>query len=186
MAGKRMGVGPHGGTAADYIPKFLAALKLEANLVYGSWDELAAQLQAGKIDILAAAAGAPFPAMAGLDAKKLVRFIGLGKNEISALRLAIPELTASTIPAGSYPSLMSDYQTVGLFNFAVAHKSLPDSLVYAIVDAVYKNHDELVMAHPAAAATIPANFSRNTFLPFHPGALRYYSGTMTRGVVQGD
>jgi TRAP transporter TAXI family solute receptor len=186
MAGKRMGVGPHGGTAGDYIPKFLAVLKLDANLVYGSWDELAAQLQAGKIDILAAVAGAPFPALAGLDAKKLVRFVGLGKSDIVALRLAIPELTPSTIPAGSYPSLMSDYQTVGLFNFAVAHKSLPDSLAYAIVDAVFKNHDELVMAHPAAAATIPANFSRNTFLPFHPGALRYYSGTMTRGVVQGD
>jgi TRAP-type uncharacterized transport system substrate-binding protein len=42
------------------------------------------------------------------------------------------------------------------------------------------------MAHPAAAATIPANFSRNTFLPFHPGALRYYGSTMTRGVVLGD
>jgi TRAP transporter TAXI family solute receptor len=125
MAGKRMGVGPHGGTAGDYIPKFLAVLKLEANLVYGSYDELAAQLQTGKIDILAAAAGAPFPALAELDAKKLVRFIGLGKNEIVALRLAIPELTPSTIPAGSYPSLMADYQTVGLFNFAVVHKSLP-------------------------------------------------------------
>ena len=28
--------------------------------------------------------------------------------------------------------------------------------------------------HAAAAATVPANVERNTFLPLHPGAIRYY------------
>ncbi|HTP96043.1 MAG TPA: TAXI family TRAP transporter solute-binding subunit [Burkholderiales bacterium] len=186
MQGKRLGVGPRGGTAGLYVPKFLATLKLDAEPVYGSYDDLAAQLRAGTIDVLAAAAGAPFPALAALDAGKRVRFVDLDRSEITALRLAMPELTASAIPAGSYPSLMKEYATVGLFNFAVSSRTLPEDLAYAIVDAVYRNHDELVQVHSAAAATVPANFSRNTFLPYHPGALRYYSNAMTRGTVQGD
>ena len=186
LAGKRIGVGPHGGTAGIYLPKFLATLKIEATLEYGSYEEIASKFLAGKIDALAAAAGAPFPALATLDANKAVRFIQPRREEIFALRLAMPELTASTIPAGGYPSLMRDYVTVGLFNFAVVRRDLPEDLVYAIVDAVFDNREEMVRAHSAAAATVPANFARNAFLPYHRGAMRYYSNSMTRGVILGD
>lgn len=63
---------------------------------------------------------------------------------------------------------------MGLYNFAVAHKGLPDGLVYQIVKTVFENQEELVKAHPVAKETVPANIDRNTFLPLHPGAIRYY------------
>src|SRR3712207_8531687 len=72
MAGKRVGVGPRGGTAGTYIPDFFRTLKIGARLVFGTWEELAVQLEARSLDALAAAAGVPFPAVAALDAKKLV------------------------------------------------------------------------------------------------------------------
>ena len=56
----------------------------------------------------------------------------------------------------------------------MAHESLPDDLVYNLVRAVFENHDEMIEAHAAAAETVPANIERNTFLPLHPGAIRYY------------
>ncbi|MBF0425193.1 MAG: TAXI family TRAP transporter solute-binding subunit [Magnetococcales bacterium] len=186
MSGKRIGVGPNGGTAGYYIPKMFAALNIGAELIFGSYAELSAQLLSGRIDVLAAAAGAPFPALAGLDAKKLVRFIPLNQSEIVTLRLALPELTPSTIPAGTYPSLMRDQPTVGLFNFAIARDDLPESLAYAIVEAVFRHRDELVRAHPTAGETIPANFSRNTFLPYHPGAGKYFARSAVKGSLQGD
>ncbi len=186
MAGKRIGVGPAGGTAGTYLPQFLAALKIEAELVHGTWDEMAAQFQAGSLDALAAAVGAPFPALAALDAQKAVRFVPLTETEIVALRLAMPELTASVIPAGAYPTLLKGYRTVGLYNFAVASKDLPNDLAYAIVDAVFANQDTLVNAHPAAAATVKSNFSHNGFLPYHPGALRYFENSAVRGTLRGD
>ena len=186
MAGKRIGVGPGGGTSGIYMPQFLAALKIQAELVHGTWDEMAAQLQAGKLDALAAAVGAPFPALAALDAQKAVRFVPLSESEIVTLRLAMPELAASVIPAGAYPSLLRHYRTVGLYNFAVASKDIPNDLAYAIVDAVFANREALVQAHPAAAATVRSNFSQNGFLPYHPGALRYYSNLATRGTLHGD
>ena len=76
--------------------------------------------------------------------------------------------------AGTYPSLLRHYQTVGLYNFAVAHAELPDDLVYNIVRVVFEKHEEMMEVHAAAAATVPANVERNTFLPLHPGAIRYY------------
>jgi len=186
MAGKRIGVGPHGGTAGTYIPLFLKTLKIDAELIYGTYEELAAQLADGKIDVLAVAAGAPLPAIAELEAKKKIKFVEPPREEILALRLAMPELTPSTIPAGVYPSLQRGYKSVGLYNFAIANKNMPDDLAYAIVDAVFANHQEMVEAHPAAAETVPANFVHNTFLPYHPGAFRYYATRGIAGAVKGD
>jgi TRAP transporter TAXI family solute receptor len=185
-AGKRIGAGPQGGTAGTYLPMFLGTLNIEAPINYGSYDDLAKQLQDADIDLLAAAAGAPSPAIAGLDASKSIRFVPLNSKQIIALRLAMPELIAATVPAGTYPSLMGGYKTVGFYNFAIARRDLPSDLVYRIVEAVFSHKDELVAAHPAAAATVPANFVQNTFLPYHPGAARYYANLGAAGTVQAD
>jgi TRAP-type uncharacterized transport system substrate-binding protein len=56
----------------------------------------------------------------------------------------------------------------------VAHANLPDDLVYTAVRAVFENHEDMMETHAAAAATVPANMDRNSFLPLHPGAIRYY------------
>ena len=186
VAGKRVGVGPQGGTAATYVPRVLAPLGIAATLVNGTWSDLAAQLRAGGIDVLAAAGGVPFPAITELEAARAISYVPLAPDQVVAMRLAAPELTASVIPPGSYPSLMRGYPTVGLYNFAVAHRDLPGDLVYEIAKAVFELHAEMMDAHPAAAATVPANFVRNTLLPFHDGALRYYGNRATSGTLTGD
>ena len=126
------------------------------------------------LDVLAVGAGVPFPSFVELETKDKVRYVALTSDQIAALRLAVPEVTPSHISPGTYPSLVRPYQTVGLYNFAVAHEDLPSDLIYRAVKAVFENHAELIEVHAAAAATVPANIARNTFLPFHPGAIRYY------------
>ncbi len=174
MSGKRVGVGPRGGTSAAYVPEFFAALKVPADLVYGDWSDLAAQMHGRTLDALAVGAGVPFPSFTELEAKDRVQYIALTSEQIAALRLAMPELTPSRIPAGTYPSLIRPYQTVGLYNFAVAHADLPDDLVFRVVKAAFEHHEQMLEVHAAAAATVPANLTRNSFLPLHPGAIRYY------------
>ena len=174
MAGKRVGVGPRGGTSAAYVPEFFATLKTPTNFVFGDWSDLTAQMHNRSLDMLAVGAGVPFPSFLELEAKDMVRYVALTSDQIAALHLAIPELTPSHIPAGTYPSLVRPYQTVGLYNFAVAHEDLPSDLVYRTVKAAFENHEELIEVHAAAAATVPANIARNTFLPLHPGAIRFY------------
>jgi uncharacterized protein len=174
LAGKRVGIGPRGGTSATYFPDIFNALKIPANFVFGDWAELASQVHTRAIDALAVAAGVPFPSFIELEFKDKVRYIALSTEQLEALRLAMPELTPSRVPAGTYPSLLRHYQTLGLYNFAVAHADLPNDLVYQIVRVVFEKHEEMMEVHAAAAATVPANLDRNTFLPLHPGAIRYY------------
>jgi uncharacterized protein len=186
LAGKRVGVGPQGGTGAAYVPELFKTLQIEASPVHGDWADLAGQVLERKIDALAVAAGVPFPSFADIERKAKVRYLPLSQKQILELRLAVPELGASVVAAGSYPSLRQHYPTIGLYNFAVAHRDLPDDLVYAIVEAVFANHEQMIDVHPAAAETVPANFTRNGFLPFHGGAARWYHNKGVLGVIRGD
>ena len=70
-----------------------------------------------------------------------------------------------------YPSLLRNYETVGLYNFAVAHADLPDDFVYQVVRAVFENQDEMILRR---RKQFPSNLDRNSFIPLHPGAIRYY------------
>jgi uncharacterized protein len=186
LGAKRIGVGPRGGTSGTYIPQMFGALHIDAALIYGDWADLATQMQSRTIDALAVAAGVPFPSFAEIERKSKVRYLPLATSQIVDLRLAVPELGPSSVPAGTYPSLLRHYATVGLYNFAVVHRDLPDDLVYAIVDAVFAHHEQMMEIHPAAAETIPTNFTRNTFLPFHGGAIRWYHNQGVFGTVRAD
>ena len=88
-----------------------AAERIDAALTFGDWADLAAQVQARS---LAVAAGTPFPSIAELERKGKVRYLPLTANQIVDLRLEIPELGPSSVPAGTYPSLLRHYPTVGL------------------------------------------------------------------------
>jgi uncharacterized protein len=174
MADKRVGAGPQGGTAGTYAQKIFDTLSISTALRFGAWNTLSAQLRSGLLDALVGAAGVPFPVVAELDGTGEIRFVPLSVVEIAKLREAIPELSASVVAAGIYPSLKIDYETIGLYNFGVVSKDLPDDLVYTIVKAFYANHDRMVRAVPAARESVVGNLGRNTFIPYHPGAVRYY------------
>jgi uncharacterized protein len=186
LTDKRVGIGPQGGTTGIYMPEFFKILKINPTTQTGNWSDLAVAMQARALDVLAVGAGVPFPEFAGLEKRNKVRYLALTAGQVAALRQAIPELGSSVVPAGTYPSLTRHYQTVGLYNFAVAHRALPDDLVYAIAEAVFANPDEMMQIHHAAADTVPANFTRNTILPFHGGAARWYHNKSSSGVVLGD
>ena len=186
LSGRAVAVGPEGGTGATYEPRLLGVLGAEIRPAFGSWEELATRFAAGEFDAIAVAAGAPFPAIAALEARRAIRYLPLSREQVTQLRLAAPELSATRIPAGTYPSLLVPYETVGLYNLAVAHRSMPPGLAFEIVRAVFENQAEMMQAHPAAAATVPANFIHNTVLPWHPGAMRYYGSRSVRGILRGD
>ena len=186
LEGKRVGVGPQGGTGGVYVPAIFKAIKMSANYVTGSWTDLAVELGAKRLDAVVFVGGVPLPEVTELEKKGAIRNLTLLPSQIDAIRFAMPEIAQSTIAAGTYPSLRRSYHTVGMYNFAVARGNLPDSLVQAILDVVFNNPDEMMRIHPAAAETVPGNFVRNTVLPFHEGAARWYNNKAITGIVRGD
>jgi TRAP transporter TAXI family solute receptor len=174
MADKRVSAGPHGSSGGNYAADFFKVLGIPVKVVYAAHNVLGAQMKSGQLDVVLGSTGLPNSTSTDLDTTEAVEYIPLNAGEIAKLRTALPEFTPSVVPAGTYPSLKSDYTTVGLFTFAVASKDLPDDLVYAIVKAFYANHGRMVQAHASARESVVANLNHNTFIPYHPGAIRYY------------
>ncbi len=171
--GAVVGVGPAGGTPGTYWPRFFEALGKKVEVRHAGAADLAGQLQDRLIDVYAWAAGLPFPAYSQVEAQTGVNFFGFTEAQVATLTGSQP-VSAFTIPAGTYPSLDQDNASVSMWNFAVAHADLPESFVYAIVDTVMSQNDKMVEIHKAAVETVPENFDKNSFLPWHPGAVRWF------------
>jgi TRAP transporter TAXI family solute receptor len=171
---KRIAVGPKAGTGGTYIPAIFKLLGISAETDYGSFDAMVTELFAGRVDAFTTLTGAPMPAIQEAEVKEPVTFISLSPEQIEAIRKVLPEFSPSKIAAGTYRSLEKDYVTVGVYNFAIGRADLPDDLVYDLVKAVFENQPRLLKAHSTASETLPQNVDKNTFLPFHPGAVRYY------------
>jgi TRAP transporter TAXI family solute receptor len=174
LAGKRVGVGPRAGTPGTYYPLMFQALGVPVTIRNGQGSDMASQLADGLIDAYAFAAGLPVASFSEIEATNPVNFFTFTADEIEKLRKAFPEFSPAVIPAGTYRTQSDSQQTVGLFNFAVAHRELPESLAFAVVKAVHENQDAMIRGHAAAKESVPENVIKNTFLPFHAGAARYY------------
>jgi TRAP transporter TAXI family solute receptor len=174
LTGLQIGAGPRAGTAGTYLPTIFKALDIKGNLRFGAWESMTSQLRSGDLDGIVFAAGFPIPALSELVAAEPVDFVRPSADQIALIRKALPEISRSTVPAQTYPTQERDYATIGLFNFAVAHKDLPDDLVYKIVKTVFDNREELMKVQSSAKETVPANIARDELLPLHPGAERYY------------
>ena len=171
---RKSGVGPRGGTCGTYIPVIFKALGIDSTIRFGQAADMAASLQDGLIEAFPFCAGVPVLAYSELEAANKVRFFTFTRDEVRRIKAALPELSDAVIPRGAYKQLHEDQATVGVFNFGIAHKDLPEDLVYLMVKTVLENQAQLMKGHPAARETTLENWSRNGVLPFHRGALRYY------------
>ena len=174
LAGKKSGVGPRAGTCGTYFPLMFKALGINTTVQNGQASDMGAGLQDGLIDAFPFCAGVPIPVYSELETTNKVRFFTFSEAEIKKLKAALPELSDSVIPKGTYKQQTEDHKTVGLYNFSIAHKDVADDLVYAVVKAVLENNPQMIKGHAASKETLTQNWNRNGFLPFHPGAIRYF------------
>jgi hypothetical protein len=175
LAGKRVSVGPAGGTPGTYWPQFMQALGVNATVSNAGAADAAGQLGDGLIDAFAFAAGVPISAFAELAAQQDVVMFGFTPEEQAKVLAAFPAMAPFTIPSGTYAGHDYDQTTVALWNFAIAHKDMPESLAYEITKLALDNNDRMKQIHATAAETLASNWDKNTFMPFHPGAVKYFT-----------
>lgn len=174
LNGKRVGVGPAGGTPGTYWPRFFNTLGLNVNVSNAGAADTASQLKDGLVDAFVFAAGLPIGAFSQLAAEADVVVFGFNDAEMETIKAGHPEVSPFTIPAGTYTIQTEDQNSVAMWNFAIARADMPESLAYEITKLVMENNDRMLQIHAAAAATLPENVVNNGFLPFHPGAVRYF------------
>ena len=174
LNGKNVGLGPRGGTPGTYWPLFFQRLNIRpANIRFGSGSDMAGQLQDGLLDAFLFASGVPVPAFSEIETQADVNFLDFSAEETRTITAAFPEVAAGQLPASTYRKAGRPLNIVGMFNFAIGHKSLPEDLVYEIVKSVLSQNARLKQAIAAGSETLAANAGKNTFLPYHPGAARY-------------
>ncbi|WP_099867898.1 TAXI family TRAP transporter solute-binding subunit [Pararhizobium haloflavum] len=174
LAGKTIGAGPRGGTGGTYWARWLETLAIEASVQNGPLGDQTSQLADGRLDAVTTAAGLPIAAFSELETLAPTVFFGLSQEEIETLRDTVPYAVEFTIPANTYSSQPDDIETLAMWNVAFTNDRMPESLAYEIVKAVFENQDDLVATHASAKETLLENVSANDFMPYHPGAVRYY------------
>jgi TRAP transporter TAXI family solute receptor len=174
LDGKRVGVGPAGGPAELIFRALAAEVGIKTTIVTGSPSDMAKQVLSRQIDAFWFGSGLPLTAFVDIDKAAPAVIFALTETEVAALRKRFPYMAPNTIPASTYASQKTPLTTAALWNFVVANKDLGDDDAYAITKAVLGNPWLTTRLHPAAKATIGANAAANTFMTFHPGALRYY------------
>jgi TRAP transporter TAXI family solute receptor len=176
LQGKIVGVGPRAGTPGTYYPRWFDDLGIKTTIRNGAAADMGAQLADGRLDAFAFAAGIPIPAFSEIETQVQggVNFFSFTKAEIDKLLPKNPFVSPFTIPAGTYKAMTESQLTVAMWNFAIAHKDLPEDLAYTITKTTLDNASRLVTAIKAAEATVPANAINNGFLTFHLGAVRYF------------
>ena len=173
LEGLTVGVGPAGGTPGTYWPRFIETLGLSVDARNGGASDLATQLQDGLIDVFCFAAGIPISAFSQVEAQVDANIFSFNDEERQAILEAYPSVAAFTVPAGTYQSEAAADETVAMWNFAVTSADMSESFVYEVMDVVLGNHDRMMEIHRASANTLPENIVHNSFLPFHPGAVRW-------------
>jgi TRAP transporter TAXI family solute receptor len=151
----------------------METLGVNADVSYAGASDAAGQLKDGLIDAFAFAAGIPISAFAQLAAENDVLMFGLNEEEQATVLEGHPEMAAFTIPTGTYQGHDYDQPTVGLWNFAIAHQDMPESLAYEITKLVLENNERMMQIHATSAETVIENWDKNSVIPFHPGAVRY-------------
>lgn len=107
-----------------------------------------------------------------------IRFIDLNEPaEASGFYEAFPYFVPMTIPAGVYPGVDVDTQTIGTGTVMMTHAGVPDDIVQKLLDSLYSDEGKAYLISAAGGVmkeTTYENAFRTITVPLHPGAVKYF------------
>ena len=175
LDGKKVGVGPAKGPAEVFFRAAAEAAQVRPAIVNGDPAMLANELIAGEIDALWQGAAVPIASLSTVTNQADAVVFGLSDTEVAAMLQKFPQLSATTVPPGSYKGQTAGIKSVSAWNFVVANKNLSSDTAYAITKTVLSAADPRSEIYPTAVQTRAVNAAMDRFMPFHPGAARFYA-----------
>ncbi|MEM2591251.1 MAG: TAXI family TRAP transporter solute-binding subunit [Candidatus Caldarchaeum sp.] len=140
--------------------------------------ESADALKDGKIDAFFWSGGLPTAAVTELAATPGLKIKLIPHREVveKLTQTFGPIYFVDKIPKGTYAGQDSDVEVLVATNLLVAHARMPDWLAYELAKTLFDNLNEIMGAH-AVVKDIKLDYQKSGFspIPFHDGAIRYYS-----------
>jgi uncharacterized protein len=174
LAHKRIGVGPAQGPSEVIFRGIANGLGLKPTVVTGSPTDLVQKLLAREIDAFWYGAGLPSPPFVEITSKADAVVFGFQRDEVEAMRRLFPCFSPFEIPANVYIGQSRALASVAVWNFVAAHVGTPESVIYELTCALLDGATEIAVTFEAAASMSAQNDRTNTFMPFHPGAVRAF------------
>jgi TRAP transporter TAXI family solute receptor len=174
LAHKRVGVGPVQGPGEVFFRGLADGLGLKPTVVTGSPTDLVQKLLAREIDAFWYGAGLPSLPFVEIASKADTVVFGFQPDEVETMRRLFPYFSPFEIPANVYIGQSRILASVAVWNFVVAHVGTPESVIYELTCALLDGATEIAATFKAAATMSAQNVGTNTFMPFHPGAVRAF------------
>ncbi len=179
LKGKRVNIG-NPGSGQRALMDLLIASKGWTNGDFAVASELApaeqsSQLCDNNIDAFAYTVGHPAGAIQEATTTCDSVIVPVEGEVVDKLIADHPYYFKATIPGGMYRGTDSDVNTFGVGATVVTSADVPDDVVRAFVDAVFKDFDAFKALHPALANLTPESMvNQGNSAPMHPGAEAYY------------
>ncbi|WP_238705166.1 TAXI family TRAP transporter solute-binding subunit [Parasedimentitalea marina] len=182
LAGKRVGIAQAGSGTQIAVELMLA----DYNVTRDNMDEAelnnaqsAERIADGQLDAYFYAAGTPVAALIQLDNTKGMELHNWSPEEVKMANSTVPYYIPSVIPAGTYPGVTYDVNTVAVSGMLVTNANIDEELVYQITKAMWSNTARKLLdnGHPKGKAiTLETALEgvEGIGVPLHPGAERFY------------
>ncbi|MEM7456186.1 MAG: TAXI family TRAP transporter solute-binding subunit [Planctomycetota bacterium] len=174
---KRVVLGPAGAGFDYFLKPLLEAHGVtydDIEVLNGNYFEAGDMIADGKADAAFMGGAIPIPAVTQLCSTQDVVFIPLDADVADKLT-DYPFYFPVPVPADKYSDLEEDYAGLNCGNMQlITHADVDEDVVYELTKLIFENREAIAEKHPAGRAINPTNAIKDTGVPFHPGAIRYY------------
>jgi len=182
LKGKRVGIAQAGSGTQIAVELILAAHGITRDNIEEAElnnTQSAERLADGQLDAYFYAAGTPVAAMIQLDNTKGMEIYDWTEEELKTGNEAVPYYIRSLIPAGTYPGVDYDVDTLAVSGMLITNANQPEELVYEITKALWSPTARKLLdnGHPKGKAiTVETALDgvEGIGVPLHPGAEKYY------------
>lgn len=131
-----------------------------------------------KIDAYFWVGGLPTAAVTDLGATPNVKIKLIDHSDlVDKMNAKYPGMYSSgVIPAKTYPGQDADNKISVVQNILVSNAKMTDKTAYDIVKTLYEKRADVALAHGEAKAIVLETQNKaNTSIPWHPGAVKYFT-----------
>lgn len=164
------------GSNTTILGNFGVNVDTDYSLTYGGYGPSADALQNGQVAGISTPAGVPTGAITKLFAAAgdRVTLLNFTPEQVKKADGGMELWNPYLIPAGTYPGLDKDTNTIAQPNFLACRADVDEDVVYLMTKTVYENLPFLQAIHKATLAMALEKAIAGLPMPLHPGAAKYY------------
>lgn len=94
---------------------------------------------------------------------------------VARMRKSMNSYPLTIQPARHLPGIVEPTVVMGFSSFMVTHDKVPEELVYKFTKMLHESRNDIVAIVPLMQRFDPAKMSERHVVPYHPGAIKFYS-----------